>query len=436
MSVELIVILMFGSFFVLMLLGVPIAWAMLAIGIGFGYPSMGPAVFSLILDRIWDVSGNFSLIAIPLFVFMATLLRISGVVEDLYEATYRWLGPLRGGLAIATVVACTILSAMVGTAGAGITIMGLVALPEMLKRGYDKGLALGTISASGTLGVLIPPSIMFVLYGLIAGQSIGDLFMGGVVPGLLFAGLYIAYIAVRSFWDPAFAPGYTRGNETLADNLLLTRSLIFPCLLVLLVLGSIYAGVATVSEAAGFGAAGAMIAALMRRRLRRENLSMALVETFNTLGAIMWVGFGAFAFNGVFTILGGGNVIRDMVLSLPFGPYGVVISIMVILIVVGTALDEVGIIFITVPIFVPIIKQLGVDPLWFAILFNLTLQIAYLSPPYGLALFYLQGVAPKDITTEDLWRSTVPFMILQVIGIALVFLFPQLAVWLPRLMQD
>lgn len=436
MDITVLSILMFGTFFVLLALGVPLAWTLSSLGIIFGFIVHGPNVFSIILFRVWGVMESYGLMAIPLFVLMANLLRYSGITDELFEAVHRWMGPLRGGLAMATVVVCAILGAMLGTAGAGVIITGLIALPVMLEHKYDKHLALGAIMAGGGLGVLIPPSIMFILYGSFAGESIGKLFIGGIGPGILLALLFISYIGIKCYFNPKSGPALPRAerNYSFIQLLAMTKSLILPGLLMLSVVGSIFLGVATPGEASGVGVVGALVICLLRRSLGWENLKDALYSTMGTIGIVMWVCFGASIFVGVYTLAGGGDFVKEMLLALPVGRWGIFIAIQLLLLLLGMVIDVIGLVVLCVPIFVPIIKELGFDPLWFGIVFNVSLQLAYLSPPFGYGMFYLKGVAPKHITMTDLYRSVWPFMAIQAIGLILCIIFPEICVWLPNLL--
>jgi len=436
MSPGLLTLLMFGSFFALLAMGVPLAWVTPSLALLFGLFLWGPDCFIVIVFRIWDVMGSFSMIAIPLFVFMASVLRHSGVAEDLYNAIYHWTGSIRGGLAIATIAACAILAAMIGTAGADVTVMGLIALPFMLQHRYDKHLACGSIIAGGSLGVLIPPSIMFIIYGVTVGESIGKLFMGGVGPGILLAGLYMTYIAVRAYFQPKVAPPAPKELTMmpLRQKIGLLRALVLPALLIMGVMGSIFTGVATPGEAAGIGAMGALICAVIRRQLNWENLKASVYGTMRTVGIILWVCFGAMAFIAVYTLAGGVEFVKETLVALPLGRWGILIFIQFILLILGMVLDIIGITVLCAPIFVPIIVALGFNPLWFGVLFSINLQIAYLSPPFGYSMFYLKAVTPPEITMTDLYRSVWPFIILQVIGMALCMIFPQIILWLPSLM--
>ena len=426
---------MFGSFFLLLAIGVPLAWATLTLGLIFGYILQGNTIFIFFAYRTWDIMNSFSFIAIPLFVFMANMLRYSGIADDLFDALYQWMGPVRGGLAMATVLVCTILAAMVGTAGAGITIMGLIALPAMLQRKYDKSIVLGSVTAGGGLGIMIPPSIMFIIYGVYSAESIGQLFMGGIGPGLLLSALYVIYIGIRSFLNPKLAPALAKEERLpILKKLALTRTLILPVLLIMGVLGSIYFGLATPGEAAGVGAAGAILCTAVRGRLTWQNVKAALYGTMKTIGLIMWIVFGAYAFIGIYTLAGGADFIGGLLAALPLGPWGILIVIMFILILLGMVLDVTGIVILAVPIFVPVIKVLGFDSLWFGVLFNINLQIAFLSPPFGYGMFYLKAVTPPEITMTDFYHAVWPFIILQIIGLAICMAVPEIILWLPKMM--
>jgi len=436
MSPELITISMFAAFFLLLALGVPLAWTTGSVGLLFSFFLWGPSSLSMVILRIWNTMGSFSMIAIPLFVFMGNMLQKSGIADDLFKAFHVWIGGIRGGLAAATIVLCTILAAMIGTVGADVTITGLIALPFMLQRGYDKHMALGSIVAGGALGVLIPPSIMFIIYGVSVGESIGKLFMGGVGPGLLFGALFICYILTKCYLNPDAGPAAPEEERRipLKQKIGMFKSLIMPILLVLGVMGSIFGGVATPGEAAGVGALGAILCAAVRRQLTWTNLKNSLFDTMKTVGLILWIVFGAMIFITTYTLGGGPEFVRSTLVSLPLNPWFVLIIIQVILLFLGMVLDIIGITVLLAPIFVPVIKTLGFDPLWFGVIFNLNLQVAYLSPPFGYSMFYLKAVAPPDVTMTDLYRSVLPYMALQVIGMALCMIFPQIVLWLPNLM--
>jgi tripartite ATP-independent transporter DctM subunit len=436
MDPELLTILMFSSFFALLALGIPLAWTTGVLGLLFAFFMWGSDATSIVVLRVWDVMGSFSMIAIPLFVFMGNMLQKSGIAYDLFKTIQVWVGGLRGGIAAATILLCTVLAAMIGTVGADVTITGLIALPFMLQRGYDRHMALGSIVAGGALGVLVPPSIMFIVYGVTVGESIGKLFMGGVGPGLLFAGLYISYILIKCYLDPSAGPAapLEERNMPLSQKISMFKSLILPLALILGVMGSIFGGIATPGEAAGVGAIGAIFCAAVRKQLNWKNLSDSLYETMKTVGLILWIVFGAMVFIATYTLGGGADFVQSALVALPLNPWLILIIIQVILLFLGMVLDIIGITVLLAPIFVPVITELGFDPLWFGVIFNLNLQIAYLSPPFGYSLFYLKAVAPPDITMADLYKSVLPYMALQLIGMILCMLFPQIILWLPNLM--
>lgn len=436
MTPEMLTILMFGSFFVLLGLGVPLSWTTGSIGLLFSLFMFGSDSLAIVVMRVWAVMSSPNLIAIPLFVFMGNMLQKSGIADDLFQAVHVWMGGIRGGLAAATIVMCTILAAMIGTVGADVTITGLIALPFMLQRGYDRKMALGSVVAGGALGCLIPPSIMFIIYGVTVGESIGALFMGGVGPGLLFGGLYIAYILIKCHFNPDAGPAATKEERNIPLNkkLSMLKALILPMLLVLMIIGSIFGGVATPGEASGVGAIGAILCAAVRRRMTVTNLKDTLYDTMKTVGLILWITFGAMVFIAAYTLGGGIEFVKEALLALPLNPWLVLIIIQMILLFLGMVLDIIGITVLLAPIFVPVVEALGFNTLWFGVIFNLNLQIAYLSPPFGYALFYLKAVAPPDVTMSELYRSVIPYMILQVVGMILCMAFPQIILWLPTLM--
>lgn len=435
MSVELIALGMFGLLIVLLLAGVPLAFVGGGVAALFILYLWGVDGFYLIVSHVFDTMDNYALVAVPMFIFMAMMLERSGVGDALFKAIHVWTGPLRGSLAVATVIACMIIAAMVGIVGAGVVMMGLIALPAMLKRKYSKSMALGPILAGGTLGQLIPPSVMFIIYALVAGVSIGKLFMGGLVAGVLLGGLYIAYILIRCYFQPHLGPPLSKEERMmpLPQKLAYLRGLIIPGLLMTAVLGSIFLGIATPTEAAGVGALGALISAAVHRQLSWKNVKHALFVTTRTTCMIAWIFFGVKAFSAVFTLAGAGKMVESMIIGLPLGPWGILISMQVFYLIMGVPMDWLGCLMITGPIFIPIIRELGFDAVWFGILFNVNMQIAYLSPPVGSSMYYLKGVAPPGITMGDIFRSVLPFVGLQLIGLSLIIAFPRIVMWLPEM---
>jgi len=376
------------------------------------------------------------LLAAPLFMLMGIILQESGIADDVYEMFYRWMGPVRGGLAIGTIIICTIFAAIIGVSGASTITMGLIALPSMLKRNYDKNIVLGSVAAGGILGILIPPSVIMIIYAMISGESVGDLFAAGVVPGLMLASLYIIYIAVRSYFQPHLGPALPKEERaTFKEKLVSLKAVVLPLILIFLVLGTIYLGICTPTEAAAIGALGAFVCAAIRKNLNLDLIKTACRQTFRLVGMALWVLLGAAMFNSLYRAVGAQSLIINLVGELGMTPWTVLILMQVSLFILGMLMDDFAVVMLCVPIYVPIIKALGFNPLWFAMLFMVQIQMAYLTPPYGFNLFYMKSIVPSGITMGDLYKSVVPFVCLQLIGLILVMLFPQIALWLPTLLK-
>jgi tripartite ATP-independent transporter DctM subunit len=437
MSVVTLSLLFVALFFVTLLAGLPLAFSTGAVAIVFAYFLFGEPGLTLIISRVFTLMGNYVLVSVPLFIFMACILERAGIAEQIFRAVHVWSGRIRGGLAVAVIISCALMAAMVGVIGAEIVTMGVVALPAMLSRGYHKNLALGSICAGGGLATLIPPSVVFILYGLTAGVSIGQLYMAGVVPGLMLSGFYITYILGRSYLQPSIAP--LPSAEELAmpvsEKLALLKELVLPGFVAFSVLGSLYLGIATPTEAAGVGVLGAMIAAAINRKLTWAGVSRAVADTTRVTAMLYWLFFGSSALIGVYTLAGGTKLIQDVMTNLPIGPLGIVILIQVIWIILGCFIDWIGILLLTAPIFVPIVSALGFDLVWLGALFCINMQISYISPPFGPAAFYLKGVTPPDITLNQIFNSVWPYLGLQIIALGLVIAFPQIALWLPSTMS-
>jgi len=380
--------------------------------------------------------NNFILVAVPLFIFMACILESSSVAEDLFRAVHVWSGRMRGGLGVATIIASTIMAAMVGIIGAEIATFGMIALPAMFKRGYDRKLALGTVCCGGALATLIPPSVVFIMYGLMAGVSVGKLYIAGILPGLLLAALYSSYILVRAYLNPALAPAAPpeERNISLGEKFRMLAGLILPGFIVLAVLGSIYVGIATPTEAAGTGSVGAIISAIIYRRFDWRMVKDAAIQTMKITCMLMWLFFGASAIIGFYTLAGGTDFVAKALMGLPLGPIGILIVMQIIWMILGCFIDWIGILLLTVPLFLPIIQELGFDPIWMGVLYCLNMQVSYISPPFGPGVFYLKAVAPEDITIAEIFRSTIPFFFLMVLALAINNIFPQIALWLPGTM--
>jgi len=435
MDIGAVTAILFGLLLLLIITGLPLVFALGGVGLIIMYWQLGPKFLYVVSATAYQSWTNFILVAIPLFVFMANVLERSGVAEDLYNMMHRWMGSLRGGLAIGTVIICAIFAAMAGISGVATVTMGVIALPAMLSRGYDKQLAVGCISAGGTLGILIPPSIIMIIYANLTGESVGQLFMGGVFPGLVLAVIFCAYIWIRSLVQPDLGPPIpVEERGTLKDKMFASKALILPVLLILLVLGVIYTGVATPTEASGIGAVGAVICTIINRRFSWTNLIDACKRTLSLTIMIMWIVFGAKVFSHSYIAIGAPDLVRGIIAGLEVNRWVVIILMQLILIVLGMFIDPMGIMMITTPVFLPIVQALGFNLVWFGILFTINMEIGYITPPFGFNLFYMRGIVPKEISMGDIYRSIWPFVILAAIGIAVVMIWPDLALWLPGTM--
>jgi len=429
-----ILIVMFGGLTVFMLTGLPIAFVLGGLSLLFTVTLWNADAVVILVLQIFDTMRSEALLGIPLYILMASILQRSGVIEDLYAAMEKWFGRVRGGLAVGTVVICVIMAAMTGVVGAAVTAMGVLALPEMLRRKYDPQLATGTICAAGTLGILIPPSVLTIVYAVTAQVSIGKMLIAGIMPGFILAALYIAYVVAISYFRPGIVPTGSGERVPISEKLRSLRSLVLPAILIVLILGSIFFGVATPTEAAAVGVVGAMIAAALRRRLSMDSLSHSAIETLKVTSMILWITIGAKAYVSIFTGLGGADTLLNFIRSLDVHPYMILAVMMLILIFLGTVLDEIGIILLTVPVFLPIVRLLGFDEVWFGVLYAVTIQMGYISPPFGYTLFYIKGALPPHLGMDTVYRGIVPFFVLQVIGLLICAAFPGLITWLPRLM--
>ncbi len=439
MSPEIIAILMFGGLLVGVLLGYPLAIVIGGIGMFAGVVFLGPMVFKMFPLRIIGLMSDYILLAVPLFIFMGTMMEISGTAERLFGALYLWLGGLRGGLAIATVLMGTILAACVGIIAASTIMMGLIALPSMLQRKYKKDLACGSVCAGGTLGILIPPSVMLVFYGPMSSLSVGKLMMGAFVPGLLLSTLYISYIAIRCLIRPEDGPPMPleeRAVPLLKKMGILLGGLVPPVFIVLAVLGSIFFGVAAPTEAAALGALAATILALAYRRLNWQTLTRSMLQTLRITCMAFLICWGATMFTGTFLRVGGGEVVTNLVLAMPGGKWGAFGVIMFIIFILGMFIDWMGILFVMVPIVTPIGTVLGFDPIWFALMVCVNLQMSFMTPPFAYAIFFLKGITKPEweVTTGHIIRGVLPFVALIIVGLVLCAVFPQIILWLPGVM--
>jgi len=402
-----------------------------------GLATLGPGVFTMFRLRIWGMMTNYTFLAVPLFVFMGLMVEKSGAAERLYSGLHLAFGGFRGGLAIATVLMGTILAACVGVIAASVIMIGLIAVPSMLQRGYSKELTCGSVCAGGTLGILIPPSLMLVIYGPMANLSVGKLFMGAFGPGLLLSALYMSYIAIRAWLRPLEAPPISveeRAVPLLKKLRLLVTGTIPPLFLMLSVLGVIFFGIAAPTEAAAIGAIAATLLAVAYRQFNWETLSYATLQTVRITSMALFIGWGAQMFVGVFLRLGGGDVITNLMLAAPFGSWGAFALIMFIIFILGMLIDWIGIVFIMVPLVAPLAPALGFDELWFGMMIVVNLQMSFMTPPMAYAIFYLKGIAKPEwqITTGHIIRGVIPFVGLILVGLGLCIAFPQIILWLPH----
>lgn len=432
MSIEIVTLLLFGSLFALFAIGIPISFCLLIVGIVFGVLLWGPAQLYVVASSMFGATTSQVLIAVPLFVLMGNALTFTGIAGRLFQALYYWLGPVRGGLAMAVEAIGAIFAAMCGSSAAGTITMGTIALPEMMKRGYNQKLAIGTVASGGLLGILIPPSIIAIIYASIAGVSIGKLYLGMFGPGLMLAGLYIVYIGILCHFVPGMGPGIPKAEmPSWGKKFRSLKDVLAPLLIVVAVLGGIYTGIATPTEAAGIGAICIFIAAILDRSLSWKSLRETLLQTTRLTAMVVWLMMGVTVFSSVHNALGAPDLINHFVTSLPINGFGVVILMQISIFILGCIMDDVAIILLCTPLYVPIIQALGFDPLWFGVLVMVNMQCAWLTPPYGFNLFYMRAICPPEVRTETIWASVVPFIGLQIVVLATTMFFPPIATWLP-----
>ena len=421
-----IALLMFVVVLALLLVGIPVAFVFGGVSIVFAFliPELGFEVFSVLPFRIYGIMSNTTLMAVPLFIAMGLVLEKSKMAERLLISMSALFRDVRGGLAVSVVIVGAMLAASTGIVSASVVMMSVIALPLMLKAGYDKGLASGTVAASGTLGQIIPPSIILIILGDVMSVSVGDLFMGAVLPGLVLVGLYISYILIRSYFSPEIAP-IPKNIQSVSKRELII-SIVPPLLLMASVLGSIFAGIASPTESAAFGVVGAILLSVLNRSLNFEMIKYATLETVKLSGMIFMILIGATAFSLVFNELGGSDLILEF-FSEDIGDVWVFIGVaMLSIFILGFFIDFIEISFIIVPILVPVMEAFGIDPIWFAVLIALNLQASFLTPPFGLSLFFLKGAAGDTIKTIEIYKGIIPFILLQLLGLGLVIVFPDL----------
>lgn len=440
LSAELVTFLMLGGVFILVLTGFPIAFVIGSVAFLIGTLIFGPTTaFHIMYSRFYGLSLNYPYLAVPLFTFMGVILQHSGITKDLYEALYESLGNLKGGLAIVTVIFGTILAACLGVIAASVTILTLIALGPMVQRGYDKPLAAGTIVASGTLGILIPPSIMLVVYAPQAGLSIGQMFMGAVFPGLMLSGLYVAYIAIRCHLNPELGPSMPDSEKTsftIKKLIRLLKAMVPPVLLIIAVLGTIFSGIAPPTEAAAVGSLAAIVLAIVYRKFSWDLLKHASLETLKVSAFVVMIAALCYAFVGIFMSAGSGDVVTQLILSVPGGKWASFTVIMLIVFMLGMFIEWIGIVFIIVPIFSPILVKLGFNPLWAGMMICINLQMAFQTPPMAMSIFVLKGTADPSLglTMNDIIKGVIPFILIIMFTLTLCIIFPEIITWLPETM--
>jgi len=436
MSIQLITVMLFVVFVMLLVSGLPLAWVMGATSVIFALILFDTNVMIMMVVRIYALMLDYALVAVPLFIFMGNILLRAEIAGSMFKAIYIWSGGLRGGLAIASVVACALMAAMVGVVGAEIVTMGLISLPMMLEKKYDNKIALGSICAGGGLATLIPPSVVFIIYGMLSSVSIGELYIAGIIPGLVLGGLFILYILIKVWINPDLAPPASEEERQLPlkTKIALARGLVMPFILIILVLGSIYFGVATPTEAASLGCVGAMACAAVNKKLTLSMIKDSLWSTVLVTCMIIWLLFGSQTIIGIYTLAGGTEFVKNAMLALPFGKWGTLIVMQLIWIILGCLIDWIGVLMLTLPLFLPVLQELEVNLVWFGVVFCMNMHISYLSPPFAPSVFYLKGVTPNGISVVDIYKSIFPYLWLTVIALVLIMVFPELSLWLPSKM--
>jgi tripartite ATP-independent transporter DctM subunit len=414
-------------------LGLPIAFVLAGIAVIFTLLLWGVNGLLMIALTAFDKGTDFVLVALPLFILMGNFLEVSGIADGLYDAMHKWIGRIPGGLASGTVIICAIFAAMAGISGAATVSMGLIAVPSMLRRHYDKRMVLGTVAAGGALGMLIPPSIIAIIYASLAGTSVSQLFAACMIPGIILSIMFIIYLTMRCLIQPHLGPP-TYEAFSRREKLMSLKAVIFPLIIILMVLGGIYFGITTPTEAAGVGAFGSVIACALHRRLTWTNVKIAVRRTFSITSMIMWIVFGAICFSRTYSVAGASDLITSVVVGLDVPPLTIIWAMMLIFFVLGMFIETSGICMIAIPIFLPIVHALRFDPLWFGVLFMINTEMGLISPPFGMTLFWLKGVVPPEIKMGDIYNSIWPFVIIQIACLFLMMYVPGISLWLPSML--
>ena len=436
MSPSLLTLIIFAALVILLMTGLPIVFVLGGLGAILTIILTGWNGLSIVAYQALNQMDNFVTVAIPLFIFIGILVERAGIAEAAFDVMYKSLGRLKGGLAVGSTIVCTLFAAMTGTAAASTIAMGTIALPQMLKHGYDKKLSMGSIAASGTLGVLIPPSVLMVLFGLFSQDSIGQLFAGGIFAGLVMSAVFIAYILIRSYIQKDYCPALpAEERASFKEILRASVGVIPPIIIIVLMLGSILAGIATPTEAAGVGCVATLVCAIGRRTLTWKKFFDVLTSTLRLSAMVVWIIFGSSAFAAVFSSTGAIQVVTSLISSLPVSPYIVLVGMLAVLFILGMFVDPGAIIMLTVPIFVPITRAFGFNSTWFGVLFVVLMQTGYITPPFGFNLFYMRQIVPQETATmQEIYKAVIPFILLMLVTTAILVAFPAIITWLPSIL--
>ena len=432
---SLMAILMFSSMIVMLLTGRHIFAVIGGVSAIFALLLWGKGGVGMSYHATFQLLVWYPLLTLPIFIYIGYMFSKSGIADDLYEMIHVWMGPVRGGLAIGTIILMAIISAINGLSVAGMAVGSTIALPEMLKRKYDKQMITGVIQAGSSLGIMIPPSVVLVLYGMIARQPVGRLWMAGFLPGFMLAGLFILYIYIRCLIQPKLGPALPpeERNIPLKQKIKLLKAGIVPVLIIFMMSGLFFLGITSLVESAAVGATVITIAAIIKRRLNWEIMNEVLRETLSVSCMFMWIILAALSFGAIFDGLGAVHAIEELFLRYGFGRWGIMIMMQLSYLLMGMFLDDTAMLIIVAPLYVPLVIKMGFNPIWYGILYTITCQIAYLTPPFGYNLFLMRAMAPKEISLTDIYRSVIPFVLLMILGLVLIMIFPQIALWLPNL---
>ncbi|HER25033.1 MAG TPA: TRAP transporter large permease subunit [Candidatus Atribacteria bacterium] len=428
-------ILMFASMIVMLLTGRHIFAVIGGVSAIFSLLLWGKGGVGMSYHASFQLLVWYPLLTLPIFIYIGYMFSKSGIADDLYEMIHVWMGPVRGGLAIGTILLMSIISAINGLSVAGMAVGSTIALPEMLKRKYDKQMITGVIQAGSSLGIMIPPSVVLVLYGMIARQPVGQLWMAGFLPGFLLAGLFIIYIFIRCLIQPEMGPALSKEERNIPfiEKVRLLQAGVVPILIIFMMSGLFFLGITSLVESAAVGATVITLAAIIKRRLTWEIMNEVLRETLSVSCMFMWIILAALSFGAIFDGLGAVHAIEELFLRYGFGRWGIMVMMQLSYLLMGMFLDDTAMLIIVAPLYVPLIIKLGFNPIWYGILYTITCQIAYLTPPFGYNLFLMRAMAPKEITLGDIYRSVIPFVLLMILGLGLIMVFPQIALFLPNL---